>query len=308
MQLTKTTIATLSLPKGRTDHIFWDDELPGFGLRLRGGTRRFVIQYRFAGQSRRESLGDPRKVSLDDARRAARARFAKLELGVDPGAERAKAKAAAEAARLTLALVSDRYLEARKPVVRPATHAAITRDLKLHWAPLRKRPIESIKRPDIAARLGEITRGSGRAAAKRARVSLSAMYSWAMGEGLCEVNPVVATNNPAEGAKPRERVLSDDELRVVWRACADDDFGRVVRLLMLTGCRRDEIGGLRWDEIDSNSGVLTIPGTRTKNHRELKLPLPRAALAILPPRPEDDREHVFGRGEASGRGRITQPS
>ena len=92
MQFTKATVTALSLPKGRTDHIFWDDELPGFGLRLRGGTRRFVIQYRFAGQSRRESLGDPRKVSLDDARRAARVRFAKLELGVDSGAERAKAK------------------------------------------------------------------------------------------------------------------------------------------------------------------------------------------------------------------------
>ena len=172
MQLTKTIVTALSLPKGRTDHIFWDDELPGFGLSL-----RFAILYRFAGQSRRESLGDPRKVSLDDARRAARARFAKLELGVDPGAERAKAKAAAEAARLTLALVSDRYLETRKPVVRPATHAAITRDLKLHWAPLRKRSIEGIKRPDIAARLGEITRGSGRAAAKRARVTLSAIIA-----------------------------------------------------------------------------------------------------------------------------------
>jgi hypothetical protein len=134
------------------------------------------------------SIETPAKARIckpHDARRAARARFAKLELGVDPGAERAKAKAAAEAARLTLALVSDRYLETRKPVVRPATYAAKTRDLKLPWAPLRKRPIESIKRPDIA-------RGSGRAAAKRARVSLSAMYSWAMGEGLCEVNPVIA--------------------------------------------------------------------------------------------------------------------
>ena len=88
--------------------------------------------------------------------------------------------------------------------------------------------------------------------------------------------------------------MRDLYLRVIWRACTDDDFGRVVRLLMLTGCRRDEIGGLRWDEIDSNSGVLTIPGTRTKNHRELKLPLPQAALAILPPQPEDGREHVFG--------------
>jgi integrase len=294
MQLTKTTVAALSLPEGRTDHIYWDNELPGFGLRLRGSSRRFVIQYRFAGQSRRESLGDPRRVSLDEARRAARARFAKLELGVDPGAERAKAKAAAEAARLTLALVSNRYLEARKPAARPSTYAAIKRDFKIHWAPLSTRPIEDIKRPDVAAQLGKITRGSGRVAAKRARATLSAMYCWAMGEGLCEANPVVGTNNPAEGVKPRERVLSDNELRIIWRACADDDFGRAVRLLMLTGCRRDEIGGLRWDEIDFDSGVLTIPGNRTKNHHELKLPLPPTALALLPPRPEDNREHVFG--------------
>ena len=81
---------------------------------------------------------------------------------------------------------------------------------------------------------------------------------------------------------------------------------------MLTGCRREEIGGLRWDEIDSDSatnnpaegakprervlsdGVLTIPGARTKNHRELKLPLPQAALAILSSRAEGGREHIFG--------------
>jgi integrase len=294
MQFTKATVAALSLPDGRTDFVFWDDELPGFGLRLRGNTRRFVIQYRFDGQSRRESLGDPRKVSLEDARRAARARFAKLELGVDPGADRARAKAAAAAARLTLALVSDRYVQTRKPAVRPATYAAVERDLKRHWAPLHKRPIESIKRADIAARLGEIARDNGRVAAKRARASLSAMFSWAMREGLCETNPVIATNNPAEGAKSRERVLSDDELRVVWHACGDDDFGRIVRLLMLTGCRREEIGGLRWDEIDPDSGVLTISGERTKNHSELRLPLPQATLAVLPPRPENGNGFVFG--------------
>src|SRR6516164_8371612 len=107
MQFTKTTVANLSLPEGRTDFVFWDPDLPCFGLRLRGDTRRWVVQYRFAGQSRRESLGDPRKVSLEDARKAARARFAQVELGTDPKAEQAKAKARIEEARQTLGHVSD---------------------------------------------------------------------------------------------------------------------------------------------------------------------------------------------------------
>jgi integrase len=293
VQFTKATVANLSLPEGKTDFVFWDPDLPCFGLRLRGDTRRWVVQYRFAGQSRRESLGDPRKVSLEDARKVARARFAQVELGIDPTAERAKAKAAAEDARLTLAYVSGRYLEAQKPKVRPATYAALNRDLKVHWAPLAGRPIKDIERRNVAAQLGEITRGSGRTAAARARINLSAMFSWAMGEALCDANPVIATNNPRKGIGPRTRVLSDDELRIIWRACGDDDFGRVVRLLMLTGCRRDEIAQLRWNEIDPVTSVLTIPGNRTKNHHALKLPLPQAAIAVLPSR-TDDRDFVFG--------------
>jgi integrase len=295
MQFTKAAIARMSLPAGKSDHVFWDPELPGFGLRLRGDTRRFVVQYRVAGQSRRESLGDPRKMSLEDARKIARQRFGTVAQGLDPTADRAKAKAEAEAARLTLAVVSERYLEARKPAIRPATLSALTYDLRSHWAPLHKRPIEAIKRADVAARLGELTRDSGRSAAARARVSLSALYGWAMREGLCEANPVIATNNPNEGAKSRERVLTDAELRAIWRGCGDDDFGRIVRLLMLTGCRRNEIGGLRREEIDAGTGVLTIPGTRTKNHGELKLTLPAATLAILPPCPEEASGYVFGR-------------
>jgi integrase len=293
MQFSRTTVASLSLPEGRTDFVFWDPDLPCFEVRLRGDTRRWIVQYRYAGQSRRESLGDPRKVGLEDARRIARARFAQIELGIDPKAERAKTKAAAEDARLTLAYVSDRYLEAQKPKVRPATYAALTRDLKVHWAPLAGRPIKDIERRNVAAQLGEITQGSGRTAAARARINLSAMFSWAMGEALCDANPVVATNNPRKGIGPRTRVLDDDELRIVWRACGDDDFGRIVRLLMLTGCRRDEIAKLRWSELDPVTSVLTIPGNRTKSHHALKLPLPRIAIATLPSR-VDDREFVFG--------------
>src|SRR5580704_13036446 len=88
MKFTKGTIATLSLPAGKVDHLEWDDELPCFGIRLRGNAKRWIVQYRLGGQQRRESLGDVRKVTLEDARRIARQRFAQVELGTDPAAER----------------------------------------------------------------------------------------------------------------------------------------------------------------------------------------------------------------------------
>ena len=78
---------------------------------------------------------------------------------------------------------------------------------------------------------------------------MSALFAWALTQGLTEANPVIGTLAP-KGGKPRERVLSDAELAAIWRACGDDDHGRCIRLLILTGCRRQEIGGMAWSEID----------------------------------------------------------
>ena len=91
MKLTKDAVAALGRPAGKEDHTVWDAELPGFGVRLRGGSKKWGCQYRINGKQRRESLGDVRKVSLEDARKIARQRFAQVELGVDPAAERAQA-------------------------------------------------------------------------------------------------------------------------------------------------------------------------------------------------------------------------
>jgi integrase len=281
MKFTTGSVGRLTMPAGKNDHIVWDPELPGFGLRLRGDTRRWVVQYRVQRQQRREGLGDVRKVSLDDARKAARQRFAQLELGVDPTADKAKARAAADAARLTLAVVSERYLDMKEGVVRPATLRAAKWHFEGLWKPLRSRPIEAIRRADVAARLTEIAKANGRVSAARARTALSALYGWALREGLCETNPVVATNDPGEGVPSRGRVLSDRELRAIWRACLDDDFGKIVKLLVLTGCRRTEIGSLCWKEVDLDTGVLIIPGARVKNHKSLELTLPPAAIEIL---------------------------
>ena len=114
MRLTPADVAALALPPGKADHIEWDEALPGFGVRLRGKAASWVVQYRIGRQQRRESLGDVRKIRLDDARRIARQRFASAELGIDAVAERALA----EAASLTLGTVVERYFAAKRDGLR----------------------------------------------------------------------------------------------------------------------------------------------------------------------------------------------
>ena len=99
MKLTDRTVAGLVRPAKKDDVVIWDDDLPGFGVRLRGDHKAYLIQFRVGPLQRRESLGDTRQTKLEDARRAARQRFAQAQLGVDPAAERAKARAKAAAAR-----------------------------------------------------------------------------------------------------------------------------------------------------------------------------------------------------------------
>src|SRR5262249_43943901 len=148
---------------------------------------------------------------------------------------------------------------------------------------------------DIAAQINEIAREYGPTAARNARSTLSAAFSWAMREGYVDTNPVIGTNKPA-GSNSRDRVLDDDELAAVWRACdGAGEHGAIVRLLMLTAARREEIGGLRWSEIDIDRATLRISGERTKNHRELLLPLPPFAMAIIEAIPRrEGRDLVFG--------------
>src|SRR5215204_2615233 len=95
------------------------------------------------------------------------------------------------------------------------------------------------------------------------------------------VNPVIGTNRAAD-ERSRDRVLSDEELAIVWGACRDDDFGRIVRLLILTGQRREEVGGMKRSELDFVKGVGSIPGDRTKNGRMHEVPLAASAAELLP--------------------------
>jgi integrase len=273
------------------DKFEWDSELPGFGLRTRNGKRTWIIQYRIGGKQRRLKIGSG-VLTRAQAREAARKKLAQVELGNDPGANRKQER---KDAKLTFKAVVADYLEVKKAAVKRRTHYELDHYLNSSLASLHGLPLNAIKRAEIAAELRKIARTSGASSAARARAALSTFFGWCMGEGLVETNPVVGTNKPAENG-PRDRVLADEELTAIWRAVPQDaDYGNVIKLLILTGCRRVEIGGLRWSEIDIDKRIIKLPGERTKNGRAHEIPLSDLACSILQGQPRrDGREYVFG--------------
>ena len=297
---TKTIAGLTTLPHGKSEQFYWDDELKGFGFRLRQRAgrlhRTYVAQYRANGRTRRPTLGTAEVLLAPEARTAARKVLAGVALGGDPQRER-EAKRQAQAH--TFAATAAAYLEARKSGLRPASYRAA--DLYLtgdYFKPLHPAAVSEITHGDVAAALRTIGRERSAATASAARRAVSTFFGWAIAEGLMgerPVNPVIGTNRPAD-PKPRDRVLTSSELAAIWNATgSEDDYDRVIRLLMLLGSRANEVGGLRWSELDLDAGTWTLPAERSKNHRAHAITLPAPALEILraiPCRP--DRDHVFG--------------
>ena len=169
------------------------------------------------------------------------------------------------------------------------------RQLLVAWKPLHAVSVFKITRRQIAERVADIATQNGLISAARARTALSTLFNWALREGLdIPGNPVLGTNRPQQ-PKSRDRVLTEGELAEIWRACGVDDYGRIVRLLIVTAQRREEVGGMQWRELDCVAGRWILPGARTKNHREHILPLVSDAVALLPPR-QTSRDYVFGGG------------
>src|SRR5215831_1039914 len=298
MKLTAKAVVALMLPSDKTDAIFFDDDLPGFGYRLRKSgdkvSRSWVAQYRHAGQTRRMTLGSASVLEHEQARGDAKRILAQAALRQDPASER---KRRASADRFTFTALAEQYLAAKQPVVRRRTFSEMQRYLQSssYFGPLHNIPVDSITRRDVAARVLIITRENGQIAAARARSVLSGMYTWAMESGLTEVNPTIGTPKP-KAPPSRDRVLSDQELVAIWKATDEKtDFNRIVRLLIATGQRRSEVGGIAFTELDLEHGTWTIPKERAKNHREHSLPLGSLALTVIRSVPQVvDRDPLFG--------------
>jgi integrase len=295
MRLDQRTIAGLHLA-GKRDAIFFDEDLVGFGLRLRASGDRvrksWVAQYRSNGRTRRVLIGSADKVALPDARKAARKILAQAELGDDP--QGAKAQMRREAARTFRATV-DTYLEARGTQVRPASLRAARLYLTgPYFRPLHPMAVNNVARSDVATCVRSITSKHSATTAAAARRHLSSFFAWVISEGLLGngSNPVDGSHQP-DRPTSRDRVLADVELVAVWRACGDDDYGRIVRLLILLGSRRAEVGGLRRSELNLQAGSWSLPAQRSKNHHAHTITLPAAAWDIIRAVPDNGRDCLF---------------
>jgi integrase len=299
MRLTPSTVRDLALPPGKADHVFFDDDLPGFGMRVReSGAKAWLVQYAIGGRTRRLTIGNPATLDLGKARNLAKDLLAKARLGGDPVADKATARARAGE---TFGALLPRYLERQRARMKPRSYQETERHLTTHAKALHSLPIDGIDRRAVATRLATLAKASGPAAANRVRASMSGFFTWLAREGYVDANPVAFTNKAVENGA-RARVLADDELATIWRAAGDGQYGAIVKLLLLTGARRDEIASLTWSEIDLDAATITLPPERTKNRREHIIPLSDPALAILaaqPRRVEADgspRSYVFGNG------------
>jgi integrase len=296
VKLTDGNIASLAPPAGKDERFVWDKVLPGFGVRLRRGgqqgaiTRRWVAQYETkVGQTRRVTLGDPATVRCTAARLKARELLAKVRLGDDPQGDVRRARQV-----VTFSTLAEQYLVEVASKLRPTTQDGIRRHLRVHAKALHAKPVKAIERSDIATLLSAVERERGPIAANRARATLSTFFAWLITDHGLPANPVVGTRVRPEAS--RERVLSDAELAAIWHATdTGHNHDRIVRLLMLTACRRDEIGRMRWPEIVGD--VFTLSAGRSKNRVAHEVALHPLVIAQLPPR-SGERDVVFGRGTA----------
>jgi integrase len=270
--------------------VLWDSGLVGFGARRQLRHVHYLLRYRINGRQRFLTIGKHGMWTPDTARNEARRLLGLVASKVDPANERIRP---AE----TFGAELQRYLERKHASMKLRSFEGIERHLRQHAKSLHPLRLGEIDRKAIAIRLAEIEQQSGPVARNRFRSSLSAFFTFAIHEGLIDTNPVSGTATADEGHS-RDRTLSEAELTQVLKALGDDEFSSIVRLLILTGQRRSEIGGLKWSEVDFARGLIVLEPERTKNKRLHELPISSQVRAILERQPRQN-EFVWGRSFTS---------
>lgn len=278
LRLTDRGIRTLTSEAGQTD--FWDELLPGFGVRVtRRGVRTFFVRYRVNGAQRRMTLGRYPVLTLAKARERARMVLAQAAAGMDPGQEKAERR---ERDTTFAALVRE-VLEAKAATTRASTRRereqVALRELLPEWG---KRPAGSITRRDVTLLVERIARRAPIHAGK-----VLAIVRMIYNEGLRRGFPDVEANpahllQPPERPRVRNRYLTREEIRVVWQTVEPETLITrcFFRFALLTAQRYGAIRMMRWTDIEPGS-VWRTPAAVFKGRRDHLTPLSPEALAVL---------------------------
>lgn len=261
MRLTDKTLHALKVPKAGAV-IYHDDLIPGFGVRVsEGGTKSFVLTH--GPRRQRETVGRVGILGLSEARGEARRRLAEYTLG------------RTQPLAISWNDALEDYLAQLKPTVRWRTHADYGYILKRHFRYGATR-LSEVTPHEIQKCIEKLSETP--AMQQRAFVVLRTFIHWAHRRHYLEQNPMERMKAPHPYI-PRERILTDEELRRVWNAAGEDDFGKIVKLLILTGQRRGEITALTGAMVSAET--ITLPSTLTKNGRTHTIPLGMRTRELL---------------------------
>lgn len=290
-------------PKGQRDE-YGDAIVPGLALRVTDrGHKSFVLITRYPSNPKnptRRALGEVGAITLDHARQKARVWLELIKKGIDPKAEEARERAAAQRRQVnTFAAVAAEFLERHAAGLKKNAEAnrIINGEFVKRWGAW---PITDIMPEEIAASIRAIVKRGSPYQAHNALGYIRRLFNWAIGthEFGIRTSPV-AQLKPKDligKREARERTLSDDELYAVWSATGEMGYpyGPVFRLLILTGQREREVAEMRWPEVDFAKRLWTIPAERMKGGRAHEVPLTPAALHLLELLPRwNDGDYVF---------------
>lgn len=258
------------------------------------GGKSYAVRFKHLGHPKKLTIGPVGSFSLTEARDRAREALREIAHGNDP----CELKKSARAAAIAAVRQSDDLIEnqltgfIRRHVAKLKSSADVTRLLRKELQSWKGRRVQDIAKRDVIKLIDEVHERGSPTTARRLLANLKRFFSWLIERDILAVSPCAGVKPPSAEVH-RDRVLSDDELRLVLRAAnaIGYPFGQMIWILALTGSRRREVSAMEWQEITlADNPTWSLPSARTKNSRVHNVPLVAAAVRILESMPRISRQ------------------
>ena len=291
-KLTDAGVKNLPIPESGQE-TWWDTEVPLLGVRITPrGTKTFTQLYRINGRNRRINFGRYPIIGLAEAREKARNVLRAVSNGVDPALEKQKQRQSFQSDEF--ASLVDQYIAtyAREHTIRwKETRRLLDREFVPHW---KGQSVKQITKSDVRHIVLNIKDRGAPSAANHAFAAIRGFFNWAVENGDLQQSPCARLKAPSKNRK-RDRVVDDSELQSIIAGAGQIGFpfGDIVRLLILTAQRREEVASMKWADLDLEKGEWTIPAASNKSGRAHVVPLTRSAAGVIASISRADSAHVF---------------